>query len=145
MAKKWFSKYQGTEWAGTGELWLDPEGNKGESFACSLVFETDVLHYTWSYEGQTQKGSFTFNEGEAIWTDSWHQPKPTKCVDVPNAWGLFTVEYSYDMPSSPSWDWRSKLSERPNGELVLQMTNIAPWGEEGRAVRMIFTCMRHKG
>jgi hypothetical protein len=31
------------------------------------------------------------------------------------------------------------LSERPSGELVLQMTNVAPWGEEQRAVRMVFT------
>jgi hypothetical protein len=27
----------------------------------------------------------------------------------------------------------------PAGELVLQMTNITPWGEEARAVRMTFT------
>ncbi len=139
MPKKWLTNFQATEWAGTGELWLDPEGNEGDRYDCSLVVESDVLYYTWSYEDQAQKGSFTFAEGEATWMDTWHQPKPTKCVDVPNAWGLFTVEYSYDMPSSPSWGWRSKLSKRPNGDLVLQMTNIAPWGEEGRAVRMIFT------
>jgi hypothetical protein len=37
------------------------------------------------------------------------------------------------------WGWRIGLSLRaPTGELVLRMTNIAPWGEEARAVRM--TC-----
>ena len=38
------------------------------------------------------------------------------------------------------WRWRIGLSVRePSGELVLQMTNVAPWGEETRAVRMICT------
>ena len=139
MVKKWFNELQGTEWEGTGELWRDPEGNQADRYDCSLKFADDMFHYTWSYEGQVNKGSFTFNEGGAVWVDSWHQSKPAKCLDIPNSWGLFTVEHSYEVPSSPNWSWRSQLSERPNGNLVLQMTNIAPWGEEGRAVRMIFT------
>ncbi len=139
MANKWFSKYQARQWVGTGELWLDPEGNSVIRYDCSLEFESDALHYTWSYEGQARQGSFTFNEDGALWSDTWHQPNPTQCAEVANAWGLFTVEHSYDVPSNPSWGWRSKLSERPNGDLILQMTNIAPWGEEGRAVRMTFS------
>ncbi|OMH33855.1 hypothetical protein [Motiliproteus sp. MSK22-1] len=145
MTKQWLSKFQGTQWEGKGELWLDPEGNKQERYDCSMMFGHDGLDYTWLYEGETKKGSFTFNKaGGAIWLDSWHQPKSIPCVDVANAWGLFTVECCYEVPSSPSWGWRSKLSERPNGDLVLQMTNIAPWGEEGRAVRMIFTSVADK-
>lgn len=139
MATQWLNRLVGTEWIGRGELWLDPEGNKVDCCDCALRFETDTLHYSWSYEGQTKEGRFTFEEGGATWVDSWHQPEPAKCVDVPNAWGLFTVAHTYEVPSSPAWGWESKLSERPNGDLVLQMTNIAPWGEEGRAVRMIFT------
>jgi len=37
----------------------------------------------------------------------------------------------------PPWGWRVAVAHRPSGELVLQMTNIKPWGEDGRAVRMI--------
>jgi len=144
ISMKWLDDLQATEWTGTGELWLDPEGNKEDRYDCSLRFEPDSLHYTWSYEGQTKEGSFTFNEDGAVWIDSWHQPDPAKCAIVPKVWGLFTVEHSYEVPSSPSWGWRSKLSERPNGELALQMTNIAPWGEEGRAVRMTFTRVRNR-
>ena len=38
----------------------------------------------------------------------------------------------------PDWGWRTSVAQRPSGELVLQMTNIAPWGERARAVRMVF-------
>ncbi len=136
MAAHWLNKLAGTEWTGSGELWLDPEGNTVDRCDCALRIETDALHYTWSYEGKTKEGSLAFEEGGATWTDSWHQPQPAKCADVPGAWGLFTVEHTYE--SNPVWGWRTKLSERPDGDLVLQMTNLAPWGEEGRAVRMIF-------
>ena len=139
MPAQWLTRLLGTQWTGSGELWLDPEGNDVDLCDCALRIETDALHYTWSYEGQTQEGSFTFEEGGATWKDSWHQPEPAKCVDVLDAWGLFTVEHTYEVPSSPTWGWRTKLSERPNGDLVLQMANLAPWGEEGRAVRMTFT------
>lgn len=72
------------------------------------------------------------------WSDSWHQPKPVQCTNTPNALGLFDVKCTYEVPNSPSWGWQSKLSERPDSSLVLQMTNITPWGEDGRAVRMKF-------
>jgi len=144
MSNKWRSELQGVEWAGSGELWLDPLGNSVDCYDCTLQVEGNALHYTWLYQGQTKNGSFTFNEGGATWVDSWHQPKPATCLDVPGAWGLFTVEHGYEVPSNPDWGWRSKLSKRPNGDLVLQMTNIAPWGEEGRAVRMIFTPVQNK-
>ena len=138
MAAQWLAKWAGTEWTGTGELWLDPEGNQVDRCDCALRIETDALHYSGRTKVRPKRGSFTFEEGGATWVDSWHQSKPTKCVDVPGAWGLFTVEHTYEVPSSPAWGWRSKLSERPNGDLVLQMANLAPWGEEGRAVRMTF-------
>jgi len=54
-------------------------------------------------------------------------------------WVFFTVHHAYDVLDNPSWGWQSKLSERPDGCLILQMTNITPWGEEERAVRMAFT------
>ena len=139
MEKQWLTKLTGSNWTGRGELWLDPEGNKADLYDCQLQIENDAINYTWTHEGKTKKGNFTFNETGATWIDSWHQPAPVKCLDVNNTWGLFTVKHSYDVPSSPSWSWQSKLTERPDETLVLQMTNITPWGEEGRAVRMIFS------
>ncbi len=42
----------GTEWTGTGELWLDPLGNEGESYACSLSVEAGRVRYEWQHEGK---------------------------------------------------------------------------------------------
>ncbi|MEO1348619.1 MAG: hypothetical protein AAFW84_07445 [Cyanobacteria bacterium J06635_15] len=144
MLQSWINEFEGSEWEGKAELWLDPEGNEVDISQCTLAINSGVLAYTWAYEGETKTGSFTFHDGGATWTDSWHQPEPTHCEYLSGAWGLFTVEYSYSVPSSPDWGWRSKLSQRPDGSLVLQMTNIAPWGEEGRAVRMVFQSMGSK-
>ena len=139
MEKQWLTKLNGSNWTGKGELWLDPDGNKAETYDCQLQVESDAINYTWTYDGETKKGNFTFNETGTTWVDNWHQPEPANCIDVNDAWGLFTVKHTYQVPSNPSWGWQSKLTERPDGTLVLQMTNIAPWGEEGRAVRMIFS------
>jgi len=55
------------------------------------------------------------------------------CCAVPGTRAVLCVEGSY----METWGWRIALCHRaPTGELVLQMTNIAPWGEEARAVRM---------
>jgi hypothetical protein len=138
MIKQWLTKLTGTIWSGSGELWLDPEGNNAAQYDCQLNVEADAIYYSWSYENEIKKGSFTFNEEGAIWIDSWHQPKSVQCLNILEAWSIFSVSHTYDVPSSPSWGWQSKLSERPDGALVLQMTNITPWGEDGRAVKMVF-------
>ena len=138
MSQAWIHEFQESVWNGQAELWLDPLGNEADIGNCTLVIKSDVLAYTWVYEGETQTGSFTLHDGGATWIDSWHQPEPAHCDDLKGARGLFTVEHAYAVPSSPNWGWRSQLSQRPDGSLVLQMTNIAPWGEEGRAVRMTY-------
>jgi hypothetical protein len=130
-------KVQG-EWEGTGELWLDPLGNEAKRSECAMKVEANAVRYTWQYEGETKEGVITLGDASATWTDTWHQPKPVEGAYVKDAWGLFTFHYTYDPGEGPPWGWRTKLSERPTGELVLQMTNITPWGEEGRAVRMTF-------
>ncbi|WP_141737062.1 hypothetical protein [Marinobacter sp. X15-166B] len=139
MINERLAKLTGTRWTGTGELWLDPAGNTAAYYACELTIENDAIHYSWWYDKAPQNGSFTFfDENGAIWVDSWHQQNPVRCVNNPEAWGIFTVSHAYEVPDSPDWGWRSRLSQRPDGSLVLQMTNITPWGEEGRAVRMVF-------
>jgi len=138
MVKAWIDVFDSTEWVGVGELWLDPEGNDVDRSECSMAIEANTLSYKWSYENEMKQGSFEFFDGGATWSDSWHQPKSAKCLNLQKTNSLFAIEHSYSEPSEPSWNWRSQLSERPDGSLVLQMTNIAPWGEEGRAVRMIF-------
>lgn len=139
MINQWLTKFAGTKWLGSGELWLDPEGNNSDKYDCELTIDINSISYSWFLENKIEKGSFIFNEDGAIWADTWHQPEPVQCFNVAEAWGIFTINYAYEVPNNPNWGWQSKLSERPDGSLVLQMTNITPWGEEGRAVRMVFT------
>ena len=140
MLPSWINQFQGSEWHGQAELWLDPAGNAVEMSECTLTIQSGCLTYTWAYAGETQTGSFTFDDDGATWTDSWHQSEAVHCEYRGDTWGLFTIEHAYAAPSSPDWSWRSKLSQSPDGPLVLQMTTIDPWGEEGRAGRMV--CQR---
>lgn len=133
------SELRGTKWVGTAELWLDPLGDEVVRSDCTITVADDALRYTWSHEGKAHHGSVTLREDGADFSDSWHQPEPMRCQHVADAWGLLQVqgEYGPDL----DWRWRTALSHRtPTDELVLQMTNVAPWGEEARAVRM--TCRR---
>jgi hypothetical protein len=132
------SDLYGTRWTGVSELWLDPLGNEAQSNDCTMALEAGKVSYTWSYEGQAHQGSITLTDNGADFTDTWHQPEPMRCSTAAGAGGLFQVEGRWGPESD--WGWRIGLSLRPTGELVLQMTNITPWGEEARAVRMI--CQR---
>ncbi|MGH7544065.1 MAG: hypothetical protein ACREK7_09000 [Gemmatimonadota bacterium] len=130
------SALDGTRWNGTAELWVDPLGNDAEPSDCTMSVNSHGVRYTWSQEGQAHEGSITLHDHGADFTDTWHQPEPMKCSRLPDAMGLFQVQGRYGPESD--WGWRIGLSLRaPSDELVLQMTNIAPWGEEARAVRMI--------
>lgn len=128
-----------SHWSGTGELWLDPLGNTADTGPCTMRIEPASVRYTWDHKGKTHTGQFTFTRDGARWSDSFHLPAGTDCRAIAGAWGLFPLELTYPAPPGPDWGWRMNLVERPSGELCLQMTNVTPWGEEGRAARMIFT------
>jgi hypothetical protein len=133
------SNLGGTRWAGKGELWLDPLHNEAHRYDCTLSVEPTEIRYTWSHEGKQHEGKLTLAGRGAVWTDTWHQPTAVECTPVADSWALLAVRYSFPVPGGPDWGWRIGLSQRPTGELVLQMTVIKPWGEEGRAVRMVLT------
>lgn len=132
------SDLDGTTWTGTSELWLDPLGNDGAQSPCTLAIDGAVLRYTWTHEGKEHRGAITLLDEGAEFVDSFHQPEPVHCRRAPDARGIFQVQYRYG--PDQDWAWRIGLGLRSPTELVLQMTNMAPWGEEGRAVRMI--CLR---
>jgi hypothetical protein len=127
----------GTSWTGEHELWLDPLGNSAHGGGCTLTIEPKALRYTWEHEGKTYRGLFEL-EQPIRWSDTFHEPAAVACRPLPDAWGLLAVSYTYPAPPGPDWGWRIGLSRRPDDTLVLQMTNVTPWGEEGRAVRMVF-------
>lgn len=130
------SELDGTQWAGGAELWLDPLGDIAIRSKCTLAVAGNTLRYTWQHEGRDHAGSVRVWEDRAEFTDTWHQPEPMPCRHVPGSAGLFQVQGQYT--ADADWGWRILLSLRtPTEELVLQMTNLTPWGEEARAVRMI--------
>ena len=135
------SDLHATRWAGTAELWLDPLGDDVVRSDCTISIDTGVVRYTWSHEGEAHEGSVAFSNDGAEFTDSWHQPEPITSLRLPDSGGLFQIQG--DFGPQAAWRWRTGLSLRtPTDELGLQMTNVAPWGEEARAVRMI--CSRQQ-
>lgn len=133
------SELEGTSWTGTAELWLDPLGDQAAKSDCTISVERYGLRYTWSHEGESHEGAITLRDGGAGFADTFHQPQEMPCRSLAGVPGLFQVQGDYGPESE--WGWRIGLSLRaPTDQLVLQMTNIAPWGEEARAVRM--TCQR---
>jgi len=128
----------GTEWVGHAELWLDPMGNETIHSECTLRIDGDAVRYAWSHEGKPQTGKLALRAGGAEFVDTWHSPTAMPCVAAPDPWSLVDVLGRYSA-GGEDWGWRITLAHRPTGELVLQMTNVTPWGEEGRAVRMIAT------
>jgi hypothetical protein len=128
----------GTSWAGQGELWLDQLHNEVELCDCTIEVSADELRYAWSYQGAPHQGRVTVTADGATFTDTWHAPDGFTCVPIPDAWGLLGVRCTFAAGDGPPWGWEITVALRPGGdELVLQMTNVAPWGEHGRAVRMI--------
>lgn len=132
----WLDARAGAEWSGPNELWVDPTGNRTELSDGTLKVAADRIVYTWAWKDTPHRGELRWDDGWT-WTDSWHQPERVRLEPVRDHGALIAGEYSYPAGTGPDWHWRIKLAERPDGTVVLQMTNIAPWGEEARAVRMV--------
>lgn len=135
--RSWVVDQQGTSWSGASELWTNPTGDDGEVSDATMRIGANNIGYTWVYKNVQQDGELRWNGDALRWEDSWHQPEGVALTIVPGHGSLLAAEYSYATGSGPDWHWRIKLAQRPDGTLVLQMTNIAPWGEEARAVRTI--------
>ena len=135
--RPWAARHIDTDWAGKSELWIDPMGNDAEVSDATLNVRAEAIVYTWLYRGAEQTGELRWGDETLHWKDSWHQPEGVALTAVAGHGSLVAAEYSYAAGAGPDWHWRIKLAERPDGTLVLQMTNIAPWGEEARAVRTV--------
>jgi len=131
---------EGTTWTGDAELWLDPLGDEAERSACTIRVEADAVRYEWARGDEPQQGSLELTKDAAVFTDTFHSTEPMT-MDVVDGRAMLTLAGTYGAGDGPDWGWRIALVFRPlgDGQLVLQMTNIAPWGEESRAVRMVCT------
>jgi hypothetical protein len=134
----WIADHQGVSRVGESELWMDPAGNNAEISDSTMRVVPGGIAYTWMHEGAQQRGELRWDGEALLWRDSWHQAEGVVMAETSGHGSLVAAEYSYAAGAGPDWHWRIKLAERPDGTLVLQMTNIAPWGEEARAVRAVF-------
>jgi hypothetical protein len=130
------AELNGTKWKGAAELWLDPPGDQAIRSDSTLSVEGNVVRYTWSHESKPHQGSITLGDDGADFVDTFHAEEALRCRPVPASQGFFRVEGVWG--PERDWGWRIGLYLRPTDELVLLMTVITPWGEEGRAVRMVF-------
>lgn len=131
----------GTSWQGNSELFLDPLGNHAHLSPCTLHVELDGVRYTWAHEGTSHEGRIALDATGGTFTDTFHNPGEMRCEHGGRAGALFDLVGSYAAGDGPRWGWRLLLALRPSNDgepeaLVLQMTNITPWGEDVRAVRM---------
>jgi hypothetical protein len=132
---KTLAELDGTKWQGKCELWLDPLGDEVTLSDCTLSVTGNELTYEWEYQGKQHRGALIVREGGADFTDSFHSETTMPCESVAAARGLLQVLGSYGPEAD--WGWRIALVYRaPTEQLILQMTNIAPRGEEARAVRI---------
>lgn len=133
-----FGDLAGTAWTGTSELWLDDVGDTAERCDCSVAVGPDVVTYTWSYQGAPHTGRLALTATGAEFSDTWHSPTAMACDAVVGSWARCEVAGTYGAGDGPRWGWRIAVCHRPESdELVILMTNVAPWGEAMRAVRMI--------
>ena len=121
-------------YAGTNWLWFqDP--NVPEESATELEVAGDRIAYTWSYRGAPQNGVMEFAfDGDAAtmtWTDTWHAKEPIVC---PGARTDDRIEVTGTY--GPGWSWRTEVTLPSDDELLVEMFNISPDGEEQIAVRM---------
>jgi hypothetical protein len=123
-------------WSGTMRLWLDPEAPPAEGPSTAEV-EGGRLRYTWAFEGAPKEG---WIEAAGLrWADTFHQPEPRAMAPMARPGALLAGEMSYPAPEGPDWGWQITLAQRPDGALVLQMTNLCPWGESAPAVMALWT------
>jgi len=133
----------GSQWQGTAELWLDPLGNDADVSACTVEVDAVSVRYTWAFKGATHHGAITLNDGGGTFTDTFHSPSPMVCRAGASA-APVDLTGCYAAGDGPPWGWRIVVALRPPWDgapeaLVLQMTNVAPWGEDTGAVRMVAT------
>ena len=121
-------RYAGTNW-----LWFDKPS--AEESATEIEVEGNEVRYTWTFRGEPQSGVMAFafegDTAEMTWNDTWHAKETIVCpgtrtddrIEVVGTYG-------------PGWSWRTEVTLPTANELLVEMFNISPEGEEQIAVRM---------
>lgn len=136
-------------WAGESQLhlsWLR-EGERVVKSPSSLRVQSDpnnafaTVTYTWTHDGEEQFGSLLIAADEAAvatggWTDSWHQSSGVMALKG-EAKATVNLNGHYSVAGHGDWGWRIQIS-RNGSDLVFEMFNISPEGEEEWAVKAVY-------
>ena len=111
---------------------LRPDRSKnGRSMGTKCMPSIAWSAYSYVVRLKPHEGSLTVTDAGADFTDTWHQPTNMPCLRAGRGRALLEVSGTYGAGAGPDWGWTTKIALRPSGELVIQMTNITPWGETG--------------
>ncbi len=121
------------EYAGRHQLWLEP-GQDAETGDVTATLVDDVLTWRWTRGEKIHQGALHLDGSR--WHDTFHQPVPAALEPQPAFGARFAGGYRYG-PDDQPWAWMIRVCDRPTGALVVQMTNITPWGETAPAVEFV--------
>lgn len=126
-------------YTGTNLLWF--RGPEPLQSPAEVHVEGDEVRYTWEYEGQPQSGVLPFRfEGDQVsvtWSDTWHARKAITCQGSRTP-GKITVVGTYGA-GDQVWSWRTEFSAPAADQVLMEMFNIHPDGQEDLAVRLTAT------
>ena len=132
------SELIGPTWRGQAELWLDPLGNEVQTSDCSITLDQGVVRYTWAFKGEAQKRNpRALRRGSDLHRQLAQSEAASVSISPRELGAARRVSAPTARERGPTGAGAPRSAAVRAGELVLQMTNIAPWGEDGRAVRMI--------
>ncbi len=139
-------------WEGTTKTWFEPGVLADESpirgTTRSILDGRFILHeYNSSLKGKPLSGVATFGFDlttgtyQCAWVDSFHMSTAILLSESTNSAGkLFSALGSYGVPGvAERWGWKTEIEMPDDNKLAITMFNIAPSGEEAKAVETIYT------
>jgi Protein of unknown function (DUF1579) len=140
------------DWAGTYRLWFEPGAPISEApqrgTIRSVLDGRFLLHeYEWRFDDKIRTGialyGYHLDEArwECAWVDSFHCGSSilfsqTAGVVDPAHLAVLGSYGDGQTPPGPRWGWRTEIEQPDDDTLVIVMTNIAPDGEEAKAVEV---------